>query len=211
MRPLARIVTFATVMAITQAGCAGAGWSRSRDPDVLERERAAAEAHARSVCQGVPPEDVAPGVSGLDIVRVAVLERPIRYGGNVVEGAAVTVRTLGRSFDSMSLIVRCRAARGAVTRDPADPFAVPGALVRVYRDDGDAVIVQIRSRTQDRALEIARRLSGPSPGRGGTDAPDAETWPAADPPDATQPPPPARPPAWVVPPIAGPDRPTWRP
>lgn len=213
MPRLARVAALAAAVAIAEAGCAGAARSRSRDLDALARESAALEADARRACEGVPLGDIASGLSGLDVVRVSVLERPMRYVGNVVEGASATIRTGGRSFDSMNLIMRCRAARAAVARDPADPFAVPGAFVRVYRDDGDAVIVQIRSRKQRDAQEIVRRLNRDVPGDDGMSATNGDMSRDTGAQDAaTHLPPPARPSSGsVVPPIAGPARPTWRP
>lgn len=79
MQPLARALASAAVVVVSQA--CGAAVRRS-DPDLgaLERERAALEATAQRACEGAPPGDSAPGVSGLDVVRIAVLDRPVRYG-----------------------------------------------------------------------------------------------------------------------------------
>lgn len=210
MQHLARALALAAVVVVDQAGCAAAPRSGPRDLGALERERAALEANAQRACEGIPPGDMAPGLSGLDVVRVAVLERPVRYRGNVVEGAAAVVRTAGRPFESMELLMRCRAARAAVVRDPVDSLAVPGASVRVYRDDGEAVIVQIRTRREDGAREIVRRLRSQVPGsedeaaRHGDASHVAETH---DP--APHGRPPSRSPA-LAPPSAGPARPSWR-
>lgn len=211
MRHLVRVLALAAVVAVAQAGCAAVRRSGPRDLDALERERAALETNGHHACEGVPPGDIAPGVARLDVVRVAVLERRVRYRGDVVEGAAAVIRTTGRSFESMNLLMRCRAARAAVVQDAVDPLAVPGASVRVYRDDGEAVVVQIRSRREDGAREIVRRLSSQVPGGADMSAMDEDTSrETGTEGTATHLPPPSRSPG-TAPPMVGPARPTWRP
>lgn len=122
-----------------------------------EATRALLTAEQRA-CEGMPSQEIAPGVSGLNVTRMSLLERPVK-AHEVVEGAGVVVATGGRSFASFARLMRCRAARAAVTRDPADPLAVPGASLRVYRDDGNAAVVQFRSMEPDRAREIFRRVA----------------------------------------------------
>lgn len=160
MPQLTRAVALVLAVGVAHSGCAA---SARRDLDARERERVAAETNAERACEGVSPDDIAPGVSEFEVIRLAVLGRRVRYKGDVVEGAAAVIATKGRSFGSLDRLMRCRAARAAVARDPSDPLAVPGASVRVLRDDGDAAIVQIRSRVLDQAQEIVRRLSGTSP------------------------------------------------
>lgn len=92
------------------------------------------------------------------MTRAFVLERVSRYGSTLVEGAAVTVALGDRSPEWLASVMRCRATRAAALRDEADPLAVPGASVRVLRDDGAAAIVQIRSRNLDAAAEVVRRV-----------------------------------------------------
>jgi hypothetical protein len=111
----------------------------------------------RSACEGIPARAVAPGLSGLDVIAVSRLDRPAKFR-EVAEGVGFVIGTAGSSFDSVERLVRCRVARAAATRDPTDPFSVAGAYVRVYRDDGEAAIVQVVSRDRDLAEEIIRRV-----------------------------------------------------
>jgi hypothetical protein len=206
----ARALTVAALL-VSLAGCATGPRSGQRDVGALEPERAALQANAQRACEGVPSEDIAPGLAGLDVRRIAVLERPIRYRGDVVEGAAAAIQIGERSFESMDRIMRCRASRAVVERAPTDPLAVPGASLRVYRDDGAAVIVQIRSRNEDAAREIVRRLSDRVP----SDEDDAGTHRDASHFGGTHDAaphgrPPSRSPG-VVAPGASPARPVWLP
>lgn len=210
-RRLVRALALAATVAVAQGGCAAVRRSEP-DLDALERERAAIEAKAQRACEGVPSGDLAPGVSGLGVVRIAVLERPVRRGGDVVEGAAAVIKTGGRSFQSMDLLMRCRAARAAVVQDAADPLAVAGASVHVYRDDGEAVVVQIRSRRVDAAREIVRRLRLQVPDIGEPTTPPHEASQDADAQGVATPrSPPSRSSRTTVPPRVGPARPTWQP
>lgn len=111
----------------------------------------------RSACEGIPPRDIAPGFSGLEVLRVARLDRPVKFK-EVAEGVGFVVGTAGRSFESLARLVRCRVAHAAAAGDRSDPLSVAGAYVRVYRDDGGGAIVQIVSREPDRADEIIRRV-----------------------------------------------------
>jgi len=132
-----------------------------RDEEIAAAHAEAARAllaAEKRACDGVPSRDIAPGVLRLNVIRMSLLERPVK-AHEVVEGAGVVVATDGRSFDSFAQLMRCRAAHAAVTRDPSDPLAVPGASLRVYRDDGDAAVVQFRSMEPDRAKEIFRRVA----------------------------------------------------
>lgn len=117
----------------------------------------------RSTCEGIPPRAIAPGLSGLDVIRVSRLDRPVKFR-EVAEGVGFVVGTAGRSFDDLEKLVRCRVAHAAATRDPSDPLAVAGAYVRVYRDDGEAAIVQVVSRDPARAEEVIRRVKRSSLG-----------------------------------------------
>lgn len=109
-------------------------------------------------CSGVSSRDIDPGVSGLKVLRVSRLHRPVRTV-EILEGTGILVAIDGRTFDSFAQLMRCRAAHAAVTRDPVDPLAVAGAVFRVYRDDGDAAVVQIRASDPGRAKEIFRRVA----------------------------------------------------
>jgi hypothetical protein len=197
-----RVIVLAAMVAVHD-GCA-AGRPGPRDV-------AALETNAQRTCAGVPLGEIAPGLSGLDVVRVDVLERPARYGRVAIDGIGAIVRTSGRSFDSMSLLMRCRAARAVVSPDPDDPLAVTGASVRIYRDDGEAVVVQIRSWREDVAREIVTRTRTQLTRRedeSATNEGSSSVQERLDP--ELRPPPPARP-TGVVPPSAGPARPSWRP
>jgi hypothetical protein len=208
MQRCGRTLTLVLVSAAS-SGCSGGHAAASHDS---AREHHGIAADARLACQGVPAGDLAPGLSGLEVIRVNVLERIVRYRGAVVEGSAAVVRTGGRSFEVMERLVRCRAARGALVSDPLDPLAVPGASVRVLRDDEDAAIVQIRSRNVERAKEIVRRMDRHVPGRGETDTdhvnahrhPGAEDQGSRDRQPGTTP-------RGIAPPVAGPVRPSWLP
>lgn len=167
----------------------------------------------RSECGRVPPGDVTPGLSGLHIVRVSVLERPVKLE-TVVEGVAVVLERNGRSYESLERLLRCRASHSALVRDPSDPLAVPGATVRVLRDDEERAIVQIRSRKSKAAKEIVRRatlIATPASDGSTVDGdiePDAQV-PRTDPGERTpQQPPPRGPsaPGGLGPPNAGPVR-----
>lgn len=116
------------------------------------------EAIERSACAGIPAHDIAPGVSGLDVVRVSRLDRPAARFRKVPEGVGFVIARNGRSFDSLAGIVRCRVARAIAARDESDAFSVLETYVRIYRDDGDAAIVQIVSRDPDRAEQVIRRV-----------------------------------------------------
>jgi hypothetical protein len=117
----------------------------------------------RSACEGIPPRAIAPGLTGLDVIRVSRLDRRVKFR-EVAEGVGFVVGTAGRSFDSLAKLVRCRVAHAAATRDPSDPLSVAGAYVRVYRDDGQAAVVQVVSRDPDRAAEVIRRVKRSSLG-----------------------------------------------
>lgn len=199
---VARVVVLAALVSV-HAGCA-AGRPRPRDV-------AALEANAQTTCAGVPGGDVAPGLSGLEVIRVDVLERPSRYGRLAIDGIGAIVRTRGRSFESMSLLMRCRAARAAVSPDPDDPLAVPGSSLRIYRDDGDAVVVQIRSWREEVAHEIVKRTRARFPGLEDESATHEGSSSIQERLDPELRPQPAARPSRVVPPSAGPARPSWGP
>lgn len=210
MRHLAGVASLVAVFAVAQAGCGAAHRSGPRELEAREQEHATAQINAQRSCEGVPATDLSPGLAGLNVRRITVLERPVKYGGEVVEGAAAVVAMGGRSFDSMKLLVTCRAARAAVAREATDSLAVPHVTVRVYRDDGEAVIVEIRSGREDRAKEIVRRLLGEFPTVeiiGATvDAASREPR-SGD--TATQVAPPPRSRGGEVPPTVGPRMPNW--
>lgn len=141
-----------------------------------EAELAAAHADAanqllaveRAACEDIPAHDIAPGLSGLEVIRVSTLDRRVKFR-EVPEGVAFVVGTRGRPFDALARLMRCRVAHAAVTRDASDPLSLTGTYVRTYRDDGDAAIVQIVSRDPDRAEEIIRRVRRSGVGGGLTD------------------------------------------
>lgn len=197
-----RVIVLAAMVAVHD-GCA-AGRPRPRDVAALETS-------AQRTCAGVPGGEIAPGLSGLDVVRVDVLERSARYGRLAIDGIGATVRTSGRSFESMSLLMRCRAARAAVSPDPDDPLAVPGASLRIYRDDGDAVVVQIRSWREEVAHEIVRRTRARFPRREDESATNEGSSSIQERLDPELRPQPTARPSRVVPPSAGPGRPSWGP
>lgn len=95
MQRVARVIFLAAMVAV-HYGCA-AGRAGPRDVSALE-------ANAQRTCAGVRGE-IAPGLSGLDVVRVDVLERPAKYGRVAIEGMEAVVGTSGRSFNSMSLLI----------------------------------------------------------------------------------------------------------
>jgi hypothetical protein len=132
----------------------------------------------RSACAGIPPAAVAPGLSGLDVLRVSRLDRPVKFR-EVAEGVGFVVGMAGRSFDDLERLVRCRVAHAEATRDPSDPLSVDGAYVRVYRDDAAAAVVQVVSRDPDRAEEIVRRVKR-SPLGAAMAGPEGSSWDGGD-------------------------------
>lgn len=167
-----------------EKGGVGARYHRAN----AKRSAALACAHARAAevlvaaekraCEGVAPADIAPGLAGVEVLRTFLLERRFKRQ-DIVEGAGAVVATNGSSFDAFARVMRCRLARAAVTRDPSDPLAVRGASLLVYRDDGDAAVVQFRVKEDDdRGREIVRRVarqlgSEEVPGKHGSDPDDS--------------------------------------
>lgn len=115
-----------------QKGGRAAGYHQAlarRDAELAAAHAGAARALISAqdrACDGIPARDIAPGVSGLRVLRVSMLERPFK-AHDVIEGAGMVVAIEGRTFDSFAQLIRCRAAHAAVTRDPSDPLAVAGA------------------------------------------------------------------------------------
>jgi hypothetical protein len=188
-----------------------------RQADLAAAHAAAAErleSAERTACETVPAEDVAPGVSGFDVVRVTRLDRPASRFRVLAEGVGFLVATRGRRFDDFAAVVRCRVARAIAERDDSDPFSVHATYVRVYRDDGNVAVVQIVSRDPVRAEEVIRRVrrSGLLFAEPAEGDPDASFDASRARSDGSIEPAPSRPgaPGGGVDPIGGPPRPGGR-
>jgi hypothetical protein len=169
------------------SGCAALNGTRPHDMTGVAHERAADEATAkgrpelaashrdaalrlaeaeRDACRGVPTKEIAPALSGLSIGASQEIEHwPVSEGSSVVEGSRILVALEGRSLEAMGRVIGCRAARAAVNGGDKDPFAVPGASVRVSPGDAGWASIEIRSGDVMKGEEIARRVRDNSQSR----------------------------------------------
>jgi hypothetical protein len=169
------------------SGCAALNGTRPHDMTGPAHERAADEAAAkgqpelaashrdaarrlaeveRDACRGVPTKEIAPALTGLSIGASEDIEHwPVSEGSSVIEGSRILVALEGRSLEAMGRVIGCRAARAAVNGGYTDPFAVPGASVRVSPGDAGWASIEIRADDVMKGEEIARRVRGSSQSR----------------------------------------------
>jgi hypothetical protein len=165
--------------AMSLSGCAAVYRTRPQDMSAPEHRQAAeraetkkrvdiAAAHRdaarkleeaeRASCSDLPKEQIASALAGL---FVGTVDETTSSGGEqpVIDGARLLVALQGRSLETVGRIIECRAARAALTDDPADPFAVAGAAVRVSPADAGWAKVEIRALGEEGSgEEILRRV-----------------------------------------------------
>lgn len=118
----------------------------------------------RGACRNVPQEQIAPALHGLDVGRITAVETAQPDNDLTTIGATALVALQGRSLESMGELIRCRASRGAVEGDDADPFGVPGTSVRISPGDAGWAVVEFRASDHSGAEQILRRLRSASHG-----------------------------------------------